>query len=285
MRGVVLSACFWACLAVAGGIACAASYDDFMRGMALNRVGDHDRAIEAFTAALSAGDLAPTYVPSAHFARAGAYAAKGECAKAESDLDEAVTQRPTYLDAFLLRANVRSCQEKYEDARADLDAAIKLSPTTEVYRSRAQFFWNHAKFDSAAADFLQASDLAPMNRYDGARRGFPLLWYAISAVRAGSFDAAGFAKRVDRADVDDWPAPLLSHFLGKMKIEDVYAKAARGDGVVPAQQKCEADFYLGEWQIGRSDAGGKGLIQEAEKECPHNFIEYFAARTELKRLP
>lgn len=285
MRGLVVSACFAACLAVTGGIAYAAAYDDFMRGFAFIRVGDADHAIEAFTAALAAGDLAATYVPSAYQARATAYAHKGQCAQAEADLDNALKLRPAYLEAVVLRANVRDCQQKYEDARADFDAAIKLNPATDLYRDRGTFFWRHAKYDSAAADFLQAIDVAPTNKYFSERRGFSLLWYAISAARAGSFDAALFAKRVDRADVDVWPEPLLDYFLGKMNTERVYAKAERGDGLVPAQQKCEADFYLGEWQLSRNIPGGKDLIQQAEKECPHNFVEYVAARTELKRLP
>lgn len=263
----------------------AASYDDFMRGYAQSRAGDLDHAIEAFSAALQAGDLAANYVPAAYFGRATAYARKGQCALAEVDLNSALKLRPVYLEAVVLRANVRDCQEKYEDARADFDAAIKLNPASELYDGRARFFWRHAKFDSAAADFLQSFDLAPTNNYYGARRGFPLLWYAISAVRAGGFDATVFAQRVDKADLYDWPQPLLANFLGKLSIEQVYAKAARGDGVVPAQQKCEADFYLGEWQIGHADPAGKSRLQQAHDECPHNFVEFHASQTELKRLP
>lgn len=266
-------------------VADAAGYDDFSRGLTANRAGNTDIAIEAFSAALKAGDLAATYIPAAYFGRASAYARKGQCAQAEADLDNAIKLRPTYLEAFVLRANVRDCQAKYEDARADFDAAVALNSTTDLYRDRAQFFWRHAKFDSAAADFLKAFDLAPTNSYYGARRGYPLVWYAISAARVGGFDAAAFAKRVDDADLDGWPEPLLAYFTGKTKIEDVYAKAARGDGQVPAQQKCEADFYLGEWQLGHADPGAKSLIQQAEAECPHNFVEYFAAGVELKRLP
>jgi lipoprotein NlpI len=256
-----------------------------MRGYAESRAGDIDHAIEAFSAALQAGDLAATYVPAAYFGRAAAYARKRQCAQAEADLDSALKLRPAYLEAVILRANVKDCQEKYEDARADFDAAIKLNPSTELYRDRAQFFWRHAKFDSAAADFLQAFDLASANNFYGPRRGFPLLWYAISAMRAGGFDAAAFARRVDKADLSDWPQPLLAHFLGKMSAEQVYAKAARGDGVIPAQQKCEADFYLGEWQIGHGDPAGKSRIKQAGDACPHNFVEYYASQVELKRLP
>jgi len=285
VRGLFAAACISVCLAVVSGNAGAASYDDFMRGTALNRAGEPDKAIEAFTAALKAGDLAPTYVPTAYFGRASAYARKGQCALSEADLDNALKLRPAYLEAFVLRASVRDCQEKYEDARADIDAAIKLTPTTDLYQGRAEFFWRHAKFDSAAADYLQAFTLAPTNDYYGVRRDYPLIWYAISAVRAGTFDTAVFAKNVDKADLDGWPEPLLDYFAGKLKSEQVYAKALKGDDPLPAQQKCEADFYLGEWRIGHGDAAGKSLIQQAQNECPHNFIEYFAAGLELKRLP
>ncbi len=283
VRGFLVSACIAACLA--GGIACAAGYDDFMHAYEYMRAGDADHAIESFTAALKAGDLAATYVPTAYYGRAQAYARKSQCAKAEADLDNALKLRPAYLEALVLRANVRDCQGKYEAARADFNAAVVLNPTTGLYRDRAQFLWRHAAFGAAAVDYLKAFDLAPTNSYYGARRGYPLIWYAISAVRAGTFDAAAFAKRVDDADLDDWPEPLLEYFQGTMKTDEVYAKAARGDGQVPAQQKCEADFYLGEWQIGHADPGAKSLIQRAHDECPHNFIEYFAAQTELKRLP
>jgi len=285
MRGTAISVCIAACFAVAGSIACAASYDDFTRGYALNRAGDSDHAIEAFTAALAAGDLAATYVPSALYGRAAAYARKGMCPQAEVDLDNALKLRPAYLDAMILRAGVRDCQNKYEDARADFDAAIKLSPTTGLYRDRGRFYWDHAKYDSAAADFLRAVDVAPTNAYSGAQRGYALLWFAISAARTGNIDRPLFAKHVADADVDGWPEPLLDYFLGKLKPEDLFARAARGDGPIPEQQKCEADFYLGEWNLGHAVSGSKDLIQQAAKECPLTFVENSAARTELNRLP
>jgi len=278
---------WWGLIALAACAvsAAAAPYDDFMRGYTENRAGHSEVAIGAFTAALDSGGLAATYVPTAYYGRAVAYVREGKCAPAAADLDAALKLRPDYLDALILRAQVRACLKDFENARADLDAAVKLRPTMQTYRVRAGFFWHRGKFDLAAADYLKATELAPKNSYYGSRSGYPLVWYAISAARAGTFDVAAFAKQVDDIDIDDWPEPLLDFFMAKAKLKDVYAKAARGDGQVPAQRKCEADFYIGEWRIGHGDQGGKALVQQAEQECPRNFVEYRAAQTDLKRLP
>ncbi|MGA7711655.1 MAG: hypothetical protein WCA81_07125 [Rhizomicrobium sp.] len=265
-------------LAFAFGLAYAASYDDYFRGVEAMRASNIDVAISAFTSALNAGDLAPSYVPNAYFGRAQAYMRKLQCASAMADLDAALKMRPKYLEAYILRANANRCLNKPDAVLADLTAAIAISPTAPFYRLRGEFHWYHGEFALAADDYLQASKLAPKN-------GNYLLWFAISSGRVGSFDAAGFAQKVSDLDLDDWPAPLLDYIRGKKTADDVYRKAARGDGDVPTNQKCEADFYIAEWRLAGKDPSAKALLQQAENECPHNFVEYAAAREDLKRVP
>lgn len=262
--------------AFAFGSANAAAYDDYFRGIEAMRAANVEVAISAFTSALSAGDLAPSYIPNAYVGRAQAYLSKQQCASALSDLDAALKLRPKYLEAHILRANANGCLNKLDAVLADLTAAIEISPTSPYYRARGDFHWYHGEFALAADDYLQASKLVPKN-------GYNLLWFAISSGRAGSFDAAGFAKKVSDLDLDDWPEPLLDYIGGKKTADDVYRKAARGDGA--ADQKCEADFYIAEWRIVGNDPSAKALLQQAENECPHNFVEYRAAREELKRVP
>jgi hypothetical protein len=48
---------------------------------------------------------------------------------------------------------------------------------------------------------------------------------------------------------------------------------------------CEANFYVGEWQLLHGDAGGKALLQTAARDCPPYFIESFGAKMELKNGP
>ena len=280
MNRVLAAALF---VAVGAGSALAAGYDDFSRGVNADNRGDADAAIPAFTAALAAGDLAAAYVPNAHFGRARAYLQKNKCADALADLDEVIKLKADNVDAYLLRGAANACLNKPDAAVADFNAAIGLRPTAALYEAVARFQWIYGHFPQAAENYAQAAKLAAK---DNPHRPFILLWYAMSADRAGTLDQVMFAADVTKLDIDDWPAPLLDFYRGKATADDVNRKAANRDAQIATGQKCEADFYIGEWQLARkNEDAAKPLLQQAVSECPHNFIEYFAAQTELKRHP
>jgi len=274
---VVLRHAFVALVLMAGS-ARAAAYDDYFNAIEAMRANKVDLAITSYTSALNAGDLAPAYVPDAYVGRAKAYLMTQQCASALADLDAALKLRSNYLQALVVRANANSCLGKADAALADWNAAIGISPIAGLYGARAEYHWYRGEFALADDDYAQTIKLAPKNIY-------ALLWLAISSGRAGTFDAAGFAKKVSDLDADDWPAPLLDYIGGKTKADDVYRKAAAADGDMASKQKCEADFYIGEWQLVGKDPAAKALLQQAENECPHNFVEYQAAREDLKRVP
>lgn len=280
MRRALAAALF---LAACTGAAFAAAYDDFSRGVNANNRGDADAAISSFSAALAAGDLAPGYVPNARFGRARAYLQKDKCAEALSDLDEVIKLKADNIDAHVLRGAANACVNKPDAALADFNAAIGLRPSAALYEAVARFQWNYGYFPQAAEGYAQAAKLAAK---DNPHRPFTLLWYAVSADRAGTLDQVKFAADVTKLDVDDWPAPLLDLYRGKMSVDKVYHEAASRDAQTATNQKCEADFYIGEWQLARkNEVAAKPLLQQAVSECPHNFIEYFAAQVELKRQP
>ena len=281
---------YWAVAVIAmaaGSAAFAAGYDDYMRGFEARRAGHYDAALTAFTAALAAGDLAPTYQPDAHIGRADALMHQGKCAEAAADLDAALSLRPKTIEALTLRAHANSCLGKADAALADIDAAIAVAPATGLYGFRADFRWSHGAFADAAADFLQAVKLQPKRAYEPRQGIYALLWHAIAATRAKTYDAAVFAAAAQALDVDEdeWPGPLVGFIRGKTKLEDVYRQAARGDGVAPAHQKCQADFFIGEWQIGNGNPAGKALLQGMEQSCPKDAAVLYDARRDLKRLP
>jgi lipoprotein NlpI len=265
-------------LALAGafaGAAQASGYDDYMRGVEAMRVSASDLAIEAFTQALGDGDLAAAYVPVAHFDRAALYLGKGQCATALADLDEALKLKPDYLDAYRMRAGALQCLDRRDDAIADLTAALAQSKDPEIYRQRGRLHWDDGQFAAAADDFAAA---AALDR----KAAYAVLWYAISAARAGSLDQAKLADMAGALG-DDWPYALLDYFRGKATADDVYKQAA---GDAAGGRKCEADFYIAEWQLTHdAAASAKDLLQQAQKECPKNFVEYGAAQIELRRVP
>lgn len=277
----ILAAAF--VLAVGVGSALAAGYDDFSRGVNANNRGDADAAILAFTTALAAGDLAAAYVPNAHFGRARAYLQKNRCAEALADLEEVIKLKANNVDAYILRGAANACLNKPDAALVDFNAAIALRPSTAVFESLAHYQWNLGLFSQAAEDYAQAAKLATK---DNPHRPYIVLWHAMSADRAGTLDQAALAAAVRALDVDDWPAPLLDLYRGKTTADNVYREAADKDAQTATNQKCEADFYVGEWHLARkNEAAAKPLLQQAASECPRNFIEYSAAEVELKRLP
>ena len=277
----VLAAAFL--VAVGAGSALAAGYDDFSRGVNANNRGDAETAISSFTAALAAGDLATAYVPNAHFGRARAYLQKDKCAEALADLDEVIKLKADNVDAYILRAAANACSNKSDAAQADFNAATGLRPSAVLYEAVGRFQWNYGHFPQAAENYAQAVNLAAK---DNPHSPYTQLWYAMSADRAGMLDRVKFAADVSELDFGDWPAPLLDFYSGKVAADKVYSEAASRDAQTATNQKCEADFYIGEWQLARKDgAAARPLLQQAVSECPHNFLEYSAAQVELKRQP
>jgi lipoprotein NlpI len=77
----------------------------------------------------------------------------------------------------------------------------------------------------------------------------------------------------------DWPYPLIELFLGKQSPEAAMAAAGK------PEERCEAQFYIGEWQLlqGRRAAAARTL-EAAAGTCPKDFLEYEGAQADLKRL-
>ncbi len=281
MRRLIVAASF----VVACGAAWASGYDDYMRGYEARRAGNFDLALTSYTAALAAGDLAPTYQPDAHLGRAEALLHKGRCAEAITDLDAALVLRPNLLEALTARAHANNCLGRGEAALADLDAAITVKPNTALHAVRADFQWYHGNFAAAAEDYLKAVKLQPERAYEPSVGVLALLGYAISAARAKTFDPAVYAAAARDLPHSDWPGPLMDFIAGKKTAAEIYREAARGDGEDPVRHKCVADFFIGEWQFVNGNPAGKALLISMEQTCPRNAGVLRDARYDLKRIP
>jgi lipoprotein NlpI len=254
------------------GPAFANTYEDFSRGIDANNRGDAEAAIQFFTRSIDGGDLAPSYLPSAHLGRARALLHNGHCTFAYADLTDAIKMRPDFVDAYSLRAEANQCLDHDDAALADATAAIHLRPAAGYYFTRAHLLWSAGNFQAARTDLDLAISRDPGN-------GYFLLWHAVVAQRTGMYDQVRAAQQ--SAGVSGWPKPLLDLFAGRASPEDIQRAAARSPN-----QKCEADFYIGEWQLARGNvAAAAGLFRAAEAECPRDYIAFDAARHELRRLP
>ena len=83
----------------------------------------------------------------------------------------------------------------------------------------------------------------------------------------------------------DWPLPLIQFYLGKLSETEVRRAALSPDSWTERGQRCEADFYIGEWRLLHGDrSAARQLFERALAECPIYFIEYEILPVELKRL-
>jgi lipoprotein NlpI len=241
--------------------AVAAGYDDFARGTTANNQHDSDMAITALTAALSAGDLNPNLQPTAHYERAIAYMRKERCDLAKADADAALQAKPDYLNALLLRADANACLVYSEAAIADYSAALAQRDVAGAHFGRAIVLWQQSRFKDAAVDLVEAAKLAPKYPYGA-------IWLAIALPRADPSNVGAAKEALERVDDEDWPAPIVALYRGKAKPADVDAAASQGEAWTLPGQKCDADFYIGEWQLLLGDkAAAKLRLSSAASSC------------------
>lgn len=266
---------------VAGGIAWAAAYDDFSNGQNALHRGDPGAAIAAFSRALGAGDLAAGYLPAAYFGRARAYLQKEQCQPALADVNEALKLRGNDAESYVLRAETEICLNQQEAAFADFEQALRLRPSEHVYEQYAFQQWAAGLFAAAAGNFEAAVNASSESN---PHLPYLILWYALAADRAGALDRKALAAHARKIDSDDWPGPLVELYLGKLTAERAESAAADRNTQIDAQHKCEAYFYLAEWQLAAGDRdGAKARLDQAVATCPHDFLEYSASMLEQKR--
>ena len=76
-----------------------------------------------------------------------------------------------------------------------------------------------------------------------------------------------------------WPYAVIDLYLGK-RSPAATLEAAKG-----SDERCEAEFYIGQWHILRGNTAAAAAAHKvAVDTCPKAFIEYRAAIAELKRL-
>jgi tetratricopeptide (TPR) repeat protein len=129
------------------------------RGVAYDMIGDTDRAIEDFDAAIRLyPDRSTTYIH-----RGLAWAKKRDFKRAIVDFGEAISRDPS--QAFLAlndRGNAYEAVGEYERATEDYGRAIELNPTcAPAYYNRAGVYSNMANYDRAIEDYGWAIELQP----------------------------------------------------------------------------------------------------------------------------
>ena len=161
---------------------------------------------------------------------------------------------------------------EYDRAIADAAKAAELAPK-DAWRvaqlGRAQF--SKGDFKAAAAELLRSLALNDSS--------YAMLFRYLARQRAGETGGAELEANAGRLKDKKWPYAVIEMYLGKRSPEATLDAAGKPD------EKCEAQFYIGQWHILKGDqTAAAAPLKAAVDTCPKTFIEYTGAVVELKRL-
>jgi len=206
--------------------------------------------------------------------RGVAYAFKGDLDHAIVDYDQAIRLDPNYAPAFSNRGHAYRHKGNYDRAIADYDEALRLDPKdVSVHADRGFAYFLKADFPAAAAALQSSIELD--------QETYAMLWRYLARARVGSGSGAAdeLAANAARLKAKEWPYPVIEFYLGKRSVDQMSAAAGK------PEERCEAQFYLGEWQVLHGDrTKAAGALRTAADSCPKDFYEYDGAVAELKRL-
>jgi lipoprotein NlpI len=197
----------------------------------------------------------------------------GKLDEAIADYSHAIQLDPKYVTAYNNRGLAYQAEGNVENAFADYARSMALDPHhTVAYRLHGFANFDMTKFDAAASDFAGAVQQEP----NGARQVF---WLYLARSRIGGGNPiAELQANATKLKRPDWPYPIVELFLGDRTPAATLA-AANG-----TNERCEAQFYVGEWHVLRKDGAATDSLKAALDTCPKHLIEYSSAQAELKRL-
>ena len=270
------------------------------RGSALDSLGNRDRALADYTSAIR---LDPKFA-FAYNNRGLEYREMGELDAAIADFNAAIAIDSRYANAYRNRGNTYFMKSDYDHAIPDFTAALAVNARdSETSVSRGIAYGKMGDYTRAIADYDNVIAINPQDTTALSNRGYahfyhgdfvdaamdlsrvvgtdftyPSLFRFLAQSRAGQAvsDLQGAAKRMNG---QDWPYAVFELYLARRDAAATLAAARK------PEERCEAQFYVGEWQLLRGDrAAARRRFEEAVGSCPKAFIEYTGAQAELRRL-
>ena len=184
----------------------------------------------------------------------------------------AIADRP-YALAHHHRGSTYRSRGDLDRAIADITKAIELDPRNSGYaRSLGLARYNRGDFKGASIDLLRSLELRNDDVY-------AMLFRHLAKARAGEAGEAELEANAGRLKTREWPYAVIELCLGKR------SPTATLDAAVTPGDRCEAQFYIGQWHVLKaSKAEAETALKVAVETCPKNSVEYAAAVAELRRL-
>jgi lipoprotein NlpI len=242
------------------------------RGVALQGVNDHRRALDDFDRAIRLmSGFSPAHRALTYYGRGVSWKLIGDLDRAAADYEQALAINPRFSPAHEELGVLAGFKQDLDAAIAHLSRAIKLSPRrASHHKARGLAYFNRGGFAEAETDLRNAVNIAD--------DPYALLFWYLASLKIGRDAVEEFASRARRLNGRQWPFPIVTLYLGETG-DDTVRTAAR-----TADDRAEAEFYIGEWHLhARRRTEAIAALQVAAKSCPRWFMEHTAAVMELKR--
>lgn len=145
-----LSVCF--ALPVFGG-----GLDLIKQGQEAEKTGNRNAALEAYTRAISAGDLNGAQLAFAYYRRGGIHGFLGNNVRGIEEYSRAIELSPGYGAAYSLRGYLRGTVGQHrgelDKALAYCEKALQVSPYPSAYFRRAWIYLDMGRNTEARADY------------------------------------------------------------------------------------------------------------------------------------
>lgn len=243
-------------------------YAYYVRGRAHAALGDDDGALVDYNSAIEIAPKAADFYQS----RGNLSARKGNYDQAIVDFSKAIELEPREALGYLNRGENYLAKGEDEKGNADLKVVLQLKGNDADTLTRIGVLrFAHAQFQDAAGMFLKAID-----QKDDAHA---MLWRYLARTRAGEPATEELEANLGRLKSHGWPFAVAEFYLGKRSSQ------ATTDAASEPDEKCEAQFYVGEWQLIKGNASeALKLLSAEEQTCPKTSDEHLAAAAELKKL-
>jgi tetratricopeptide (TPR) repeat protein len=123
---------------------------------------------------------------------------------------------------------------------------------------RGRAYFNQGNFNVAAAAFSRANELE--------KDAYSAVWHYLARERGGENGAAELEANAARLRSKGWPYPVIELYLGRRSPAEVLSLASK------PEERCEAQFYTGEWYLLRGDrTAAATALQAAANICSKEF--------------
>ena len=230
-------------------------------------------AIADFTAGIG---LAPRDA-NLRYLRGHTFRVTGEPARAVEDYSRALELDPGRRDAREERVAAYEDLGEYGKALDDLKAELRRIDDVQVRFLIGVAQWYLGRYSDAAASFAGLLRRAPQS-------GNFVLWFAIAKTGLGDRSFDELAQSAKAIDYRIWPGPIIALYLEKLTLTQLLALASTGTPQALVLQRCDVDFFVGEWELRPHPATAKALFRQAASACPPDFVLRHAASFELTRM-